>query len=122
MNGRKFIHHYFGPVAGLSIRIHTRFKLFFSCVDPNINTLYQYLHPSWKVRPFLILCVFIFMILNLFISYPTNEKKSGALKKTGRCTIIKGEKFKIPVYWINVIDFYNHNMGNFDLDDKLHNH
>ena len=34
----------------------------------------------------------------------------------------KNKKFKLPFYRLNLIDFYNHNMGNVDLADQLRNH
>ena len=36
-----------------------------------------------------ILCIFIFTMLNLFISYPMHANKSIGLKITGKCKIIK---------------------------------
>ena len=36
-----------------------------------------------------ILCIFIFTMLNLFISYPMHANKSSGLKITGKCKIIK---------------------------------
>ena len=33
-----------------------------------------------------------------------------------------GRKFKLPFYRLNIVDFYNHNMGNVDLADQLRNH
>ena len=33
----------------------------------------------------------------------------------------KNKKIKLPFYRLNVIDFYNHNMGNVDLADQLRN-
>ena len=43
-----------------------------------------------------IFCVFIFMILNLFISYLIHAKKPSGLKIIGRCTILN--KIKQPRY------------------------
>ena len=34
----------------------------------------------------------------------------------------KQQTFKLPFYRLNIIDFYNHNMGNVDLADQLRNH
>ena len=36
--------------------------------------------------------------------------------------IQKKKVMKMPFYRLNLIDFYNHNMGNVDMADQLRNH
>ena len=61
------------------------------------------------------------MILKLFIYHLKHENKYSGLEITVRCKTIK-KKFKMPFYRPNAINFYNHNMGNVDLNDQLQNH
>ena len=69
-----------------------------------------------------ILCIFIFTMLNLFISYPMHAKKPIGLKSTGICTTIKKTNSIFYFTGSTFIDFYKHNMDNVDLDDQLRNH
>jgi hypothetical protein len=48
--------------------------------------------------------------------------KVGWVKKEKKVYDSEKKVVKMPFYWLNLIDFYNHNMGNVDMADQLWNH